>query len=372
VAVPQVDRKTPLQRKAEKPFWVLLTIILFSLSFLILFYLIEVATTPFFIPNPADKALFYKALEKVGGVFGYLTDKLLAPFKVLDRNELWGVKTIDRLMEKYPFPTLWTLISGKSQLTLTNVAVVIAELITAVITALGLFFFDFKVLKPFFFRSAEKEPPLSLGRDWPVDLEKITGMKNEEFASYFKGRMETLDEVMKVLDGRIPRPNNDDPTGVIRTESEKVEREERAKGRIVFNRKRIAEMVRDYTEKLTDFGLALRIIKPEEVPHFKAIMGFTLFHHVLDFFGGMPTGFLTPRIADYTFKRVISTYSFRDKVPLVKFGNTVYENEEQPARFLTVLHGYCREKEDVYETLKEEFCQIPGWDELVPIKRKLS
>jgi len=318
---------------------------------------------------PQKEAEIYRqSLEKLGGVSGYLVDRALEPFGVLSPEEEKAVEKVGELSKEYPFPTLISLIEKRSSYPPVAYLFVGAEVLLAFAVLALLYFVDFKVLKPFFRRIPVPENPLEMGSKYPLNPERATGVPVPVMASFFKEG--GFDEFMKVADARIPGPSSDDPYGVIRTDSEKVEKEEKEKGRIVFNRKKAEDMVRKGVNSLLDYGMRLGLVDKKEEVVFRTSLGLSLLHHVLDYFGGVPVGFLSPRIENYTVKRVLASYGYRDKVPLVRFGDTVNEEEDAPARFLTCLHGFCREKEDLYETLEKEFCQIPGWDELVPIKRK--
>ena len=361
------DRRTPLERKALKPFIVAGFFLLIFASFWFFFTVGEISLRPLFMP-PKEARTYTQSLEKAGGASGYLVNRVLEPFKVLTPEEELAAHQVKRLSDKYPFPTLYTLISGRGPYSPTAYLIVGAEIVFAFISVLLLYLIDFKLLKPFFRRIPLPENPLEMGSKYPFDPERATGVPTAVIASFFKEG--GFEEFMKVADARIPGPSSDDPYGVIRTDSEKAEREEKEKGRIVFNRKKAESMVRKGVNSLLDYGMRLGLVSKEEEVVFRTSLGLSLLHHVLDYFGGVPVGFLSPRIENYTVKRVLASYGYRDKVPLVRFGDTVYEEEDVPARFLTCLHGFCREKEDLYETLEKEFCQIPGWDELVPIKRK--
>lgn len=366
----QVERKTPLQRKAERPFWILAFILIIASSVLVVFTLIKFFLYPYLIPDEKTRTAFVKALEQVGGGIGYYVDRVLNALGILDGEEKQALLEIERITRKYPFPGFFPLLQGKFPATALGWAILASEVLFAGLTGAFLYFLDFKFLKSFFLRSAAPETPLEMGDSWPASPENFTGVEKERIESYFvEGG---LDEFMRTVDARIPKPNSDDRYGVIRTDDDRVEKEEREKGRIVYNRSRIEREVRKSVEELEDYGKKLLLVRKGEEESFRVSLGFSLYHHVLDFFSGVPLGFVTPRLKDYTLKRVLASYGYRDKVPITKFQNDYRPHEERPSRFLTALHGYCRERKDLYEHLKDEFCQIPGWDELIPIKRKTT
>lgn len=339
-----------------------------GLSLYSVFVVLEVTLEPLFLPENL-KGVYRNALNQVGGAIGYFTDSVLNAFNLLSPKELSAYQAVKKILTDYPFPSFQALLDGKVHLSLATVLILTLELLFALLTGLFFLWLDFKVLRPFFLRTAKKEPPLELGDVWPVNPSELTGVKLERIQTYFTEG--GLDEIMRTADARIPKPNKDDPVGVVRTDSDRVEREERKKRHIVFNRKRITREVRKRTESLFNFARKLHLVEKEDEEVFRVSLGLALFHHVLDFFGGIPLGFITPRVKDYTVKRVLASYGYRDKVPIAKFGNVFYGEELKPSRFLTALHGYCNEKDDLFDRLKDEFCQIPGWDEMVPIKKKI-
>jgi len=361
------DKKSPLERKSQKNLYLFL--IFAGLIFVnwFMFEAVSYSLRPIFM-SKEDRIRYERSLESAGGVIGYMTLKGLKPLGVLSKEEKSSVEEVEALSEKYPFPTPVNLLTGKCPVNTASVSVSLLMVLLSVGTALGVVFLDKKVLVPFFYRKPAKDPALEMGNDYPLDVVEATGVPFSYIESLFEEG--GLDEILRVADARIPKKNSDDPYGVIRVDNEKDEIKFKEEGRIVFNRKKAQERVRAGLEELLDYGKRLGLVRDGEEKLFRASLGLALIHHVLDYFGGIPVGFMTPRIKDYTLKRVLASYGYRNKVPLTKFNGVSYEEEEVPARFLTSLHGFCREKKDLYLYLEDEFCQIPGWDELVPIKRQ--
>jgi hypothetical protein len=176
---------------------------------------------------------------------------------------------------------------------------------------------------------------------------------------------------MAVIDERIPKDyidkNGKYRKGVVRIYSEE-DRKKIEHGDVVFDLIRLNKEIKNYLNDLEEYGLDLGLLEEDELMKFRTIMALVLFHHALDFFGGLPTGFINAHLKDYTTIEIFSSYGMRNKIPNVTFDGVEKPFKKQPARFLKIFHGYNREKEDLFDAIKKSHCQIPDYSYTVPLK----
>jgi len=89
-------------------------------------------------------------------------------------------------------------------------------------------------------------------------------------------------------------------------------------------------------------------------------MVLSLFHYTLGFFGNVPTENIAVLLKNRTVRRVLTAYYYKGKTVNVFFRGVEKELDVVPSKFLKVLHGFCKEKNDVFKRLKKKHCQIPA------------
>ena len=245
------------------------------------------------------------------------------------------------------------------------------------VSGIGAFFvyLDRKHLRPFFYRTPVIQPSIDYGVPLEfLDWEYIGVDKGFVYTEIFKSP-EDYNKLMAVIDDRIVKDFKDDRgrhrKGVVRIYTEE-DRKKVELGDIFLDFIELNKDIAEKVDELYKYGSDLGLIDDSEEQKFRAVMALILFHKVLDYFGGVPTGFVGVHLKDFTAKECIGSYLKRNKIPNVVFDEIEKAHKAQPARFLKVFHGYNREKEDLFAYFKKKYCQIPDFEYIMPWEKLIG
>jgi len=181
---------------------------------------------------------------------------------------------------------------------------------------------------PFFFRIAQKEQPLKLGKPYRLlffkDKGGILSLTEKEFVDLvFGGNFLNYARVMAFFNGEIVETD-----------------------RIKFPAREINKRIEEFTEGMVRWGRAtFKLTSPEDEKLFRACVYLSLLHHTASLYGNIPVSFLSPFIKNDTVNDFKSFYYY-GKLPV---------KPSKARDFLTVFHTY---PIDVLDTLKKEFTPL--------------
>jgi len=265
-------------------------------------------------------------------------------------------KEKDFIEQTYPVPSLFSLLSKNTYVGNKgrSVAFYLVSYLAFAVLVIGFFYYDRKVLRPFFLQVGKVEPALSLGNpftliDWSFFELPEEFLYREVFKSKDKWELLTAiyDKALKY--DRI----------IIDSEFDQKDGEFRDRGDVVLNLYRIHYDVKSIVSEVERYGLKVGLLTEDDLPYFRAGTVLALFHYVLSFFGNVPIESYTVLLNDYRVKRYFTAYCYLNKTVNTVFRGVVKEKEIAPSNYLKTFHGYRREKKDFLKDLKDSHSQVP-------------
>lgn len=334
------------QASLKRKEWKYLKTIAYFLAFASLYFLgitIKDFVYPYLLPqvkvgNYSLKELYKKAKE----------EEVVGKTQKEKEEAKRFVKEVEK---KYPFPSLVNLLKedyGKRKPYFVLGGALF--LLLANLPFLLFFLYDKKVMRPFFFWTPTKEHPLEKGKALRLLDYDYLNLNREKVYSWFFKSKEMEEEFWAVLNKRIP-----EGVKFVFVDGEEREKvwEEKKEGEVIYDAIEINTFLKEKVDALVDFALKHGGLTEERKEEFRITFTFALYHRILENFGGIPTGFLSPRIKSKVAKRVLSTY-YLHKLPFLSPKDEDYEAR----KWLKAFYDYCLIKEDLLNQCLK-FSQIP-------------